>query len=106
MKRRIVPVKRVIAAVMLLSMLFSAGYVPIQPAKAEPTPDINVFAAPRVTASAIGEVAGGFAPSQAIDGDAANSKWAYEGDTQKPDVQDPYWLKIDTGAEATVRKFV
>ncbi|MGP0584272.1 PA14 domain-containing protein, partial [Paenibacillus timonensis] len=26
--------------------------------------------------------------------------------TQKPDVQDPYWLKIDTGAEATVRKFV
>lgn len=106
MNRRIASARRVLAAVMLLSMLFSAGYVPIQPAKAEPAADINVFAAPGVTATAIGEIAGGFAPSQAVDGNEATSKWAYEGNTQPPDAQNPYWLKIDAGAEAMVHKFV
>lgn len=106
MRRKIAPARRVLAAVMLLSLLFSAGYVPIQPATAEATAEINVFAVPGVTATAIGEIAGGFAASQAIDGNAVNSKWAYEGDAQSPDALNPYWLKIDAGAEATVRKFV
>lgn len=106
MKRKIAPARRVLAAVMLLSMLFSAGYVPIQPAKAEPAADINVFAAPGVTATAIGEITGGFAPSQVVDGNTGSSKWAFEGDTQLPDAQNPYWLKIDAGAEAVVHKFV
>ncbi|GJM69580.1 hypothetical protein HMSSN036_17960 [Paenibacillus macerans] len=104
-KSRVALTSRVLAVVMLLTSLFSTGYVPVRPALAE-SGDINVFAGAGVTASANGEISGGYAPSKAIDGNFTGSKWSYEGDTQSPDAQNPYWLKIDAGAEATVHRFV
>ncbi|MRN56326.1 PA14 domain-containing protein [Paenibacillus monticola] len=105
MKRSNALTTRVLATVVLLTSLFSAGYVPAQPANAE-TVYTNVFAAAGVTATANGYVSETYAPSQAIDGNIASSKWAYEGNSNMPTEENPYWLKIDTGAEATVHQFV
>lgn len=104
MKSRIALTSRVLAVVVLLTSLFSAGYVPVRPALAE-SGDVNVFAGAGVTATANGEISGGYASSKAIDGNFTDSKWSYEGGTQSPDAQNPYWLKIDAGAEATVHRF-
>ncbi|MCM3700252.1 PA14 domain-containing protein [Paenibacillus macerans] len=105
MKSRVALTSRVLAVVMLLTSLFSAGYVPVRPALAE-SGDVNVFAGAGVTATANGEISDVLAPSKAIDGNFTGSKWSYEGDTLSPDAQNPYWLKIDAGAEATVHRFV
>lgn len=103
MKRRITLVSRVLAIVVLVTSLLSAGYVPAPPVQAG-NGEMNVFAGTGVTATSIGELPG-YGPGQAIDG-ALDSKWSYEGGDQLPDSQSPYWLKVDVGNEATVHKFV
>lgn len=96
-------VSRVLAIVVLVTSLLSAGYVPAPPVQAG-NGEMNVFAGTGVTATSIGELPG-YGPEQAIDG-TLDSKWSYEGGEQLPDSQSPYWLKIDVGNEATVHKFV
>lgn len=105
MKRSSALITRVLAAVMLLTSLFSPMFVPGQPAHAEPA-STNVFDAAGVTATANGYVSEEYAPSQAIDRKMSGGKWLYEGNTNLPAEEAPYWLKIDAGAEATVRQFV
>ncbi|MGG6311820.1 PA14 domain-containing protein [Paenibacillus macerans] len=105
MKKRITLTSRLLAIVVLLTSLFSAGYIPVLPAKAE-SGDVNVFAGAGATATANGEISDEFAAAKAIDGNLGGSKWAYEGDSQPPGEPNPYWLKVDAGAEATVHRFV
>lgn len=104
MKKSITLTSRVLAAVMLVTSLLSAGLAPAQPAYAQPDPS-NVFATAGVTASANGYVSNNAAPAHAIDGNPT-SNWVYKGDTNEPGQQNPYWLKVDAGAEATVHQFV
>lgn len=94
---------RVLAIVVLVTSLLSAGYVPAPPVQAG-NGEINIFASTGVTAAAIGDLPG-YGPAQAIDG-VLGSKWSYEGGEQSSDSQHPYWLKIDVGNEATVHKFM
>jgi hypothetical protein len=104
-KKSIALTTRVLAAVLLWTSLFSAGYAPGQSAHAEPA-STNVFASTGVTATTYGYVSDNYGPSKTIDGNIKSGKWVYKGDANLPDKKNPYWLKIDTGAEATVHQFV
>ncbi|BFT73754.1 hypothetical protein PAENIP36_51960 [Paenibacillus sp. P36] len=104
MKKSITLTSRVLAAVMIATSLFAAGIAPAQPAYAQPDAT-NVFATAGVTVSANGYVSDQAAPAHAIDGNPT-SNWVYKGDTNPPSQENPYWLKVDAGAEATVHQFV
>ncbi|MEK3731848.1 MULTISPECIES: PA14 domain-containing protein [Paenibacillus] len=105
MKKRITLTSRVLAIVMLLTSLLPAGYSPAQMAGVAAT-DTNVFAGAGVTATANGYISDDFAPSKAIDGSKNSGKWSYAGGSSLPDPANPYWIKVDVGAEALVRQFV
>lgn len=105
MKSRIALTSRVLAVIILITSLFSTGYVPVQPAVAQPG-DVNVFAGAAAAATANGEISKSYSAANAIDGEAADKKWSYEGDAQLPEQSNPYWLEVDAGSEATVHKFV
>ncbi|MFC5650384.1 PA14 domain-containing protein [Paenibacillus solisilvae] len=106
MKRSFKLTNRMLVVVMLWTSVFAAaGYFAVQQANARTTAT-NVFAAAGVTATANGYVSEDFAPSHAIDGNMDSGKWVYEGDSNLPTPENPYWLKIDAGSEVTVQQFV
>ncbi|PJN54408.1 hypothetical protein PAEVO_11290 [Paenibacillus sp. GM2FR] len=105
MNRRIVLTSRVLALIMLLTSLLSTGYSPMSITGVSAA-DSNVFAGAGVKATANGYISEAFAPSKVIDGSKDSGKWSYAGDSNLPETDSPYWIKVDVGAEALVRQFV
>ncbi|SDX06029.1 PA14 domain-containing protein [Paenibacillus sp. CF384] len=105
MKRSVKLTNRMLVVVMIWTSVFAAGYFAVQHASAK-TSIANVFAATGVTATANGYVSEEFAPSHTIDGNLNAGKWVYEGGSNLPTPENPYWLKIDAGTEVNVQQFV
>ncbi|MNW25225.1 Alkaline phosphatase precursor [compost metagenome] len=87
---------------MICVVMVASSLMQITPHAAAAT-ESNVFLLPDVKVTASGYV-GAETPSQAIDG-AESSKWSNDTGTTPPSANNPYWLKIDTGAKATVSRF-
>ncbi|MFM9279805.1 PA14 domain-containing protein [Paenibacillus jiagnxiensis] len=94
--------RRVLVAMICLVMVASTSISQLMP-RAAAAEESNVFLRSGVEATASGYTASD-SPTQAIDG-AADSKWSYETGTTPPSADNPYWLKVDAGATATVSRF-
>jgi uncharacterized protein YjdB len=94
--------RRVLVAMICLVMVASASLSQLMP-HAAAAEESNVFLRLGAEATASGNAAAD-SPNQAIDG-AADSKWSYETGTTPPSADNPYWLKVDAGATATVSRF-
>ncbi|MNO13820.1 Alkaline phosphatase precursor [compost metagenome] len=93
---------RGLLVMMCCFLLFSANGMYLMPRAEAVQNESNVFLLPGVSAEANGTLSNEV-PANAIDG-MNNSKWAYDT-IASPSANSPYWLMVDTGAEASVTRF-
>ncbi|MDP4097011.1 PA14 domain-containing protein [Paenibacillus sp. P96] len=102
LKRMKMMARRVLVSMICLMMVASTNLMQIIP-YVEAAEESNIFLLPSVEATASGYAAAE-PPSEAIDGDGS-SKWSYETGATPPSADNPYWLKLDAGATATISRF-